>query len=756
MKPWPWKFARSYAAIVMLLLLLVPSGVVAMAVPDAAPGALAEEAADSEPELHRFSVPADLELHEERWYGVYVGTQKVGYFYESAERIDGQPPVVRFSYELVTGLETDSEYRSIGAVEYSAKPPYALVRSRDTTQQGDKRTETAIERDGDVYRFRQTGGEGDRDESIPGLDVTLGDHLALDLWLRQPRQPGDQVRSLDLSTAGGGVEEVRYRVLSKEVIEIEGEQVPYYEVDVWFAQRDFSLLFRVREDADVLSVTLPGAMEFRRETETSAKDTAQIVAWFPVDEGAEPGATAALEQAARREAIESVPEIGEERMKQAAAEVAAAYAELYPDLDVTPTVRFATKDEVVAILSVELERQLIARMDADTAKNLAEAGARAYADALLAKYAFDQGEILVLEDNIRFMEHGSGFPLTSPEALRGLLAHEFAHALDEHRHGISEKLLGIKTEDAVLAANALIEGNAQFIARRICENKGWMAGFEAFTEVIGFIPDNPDLDAATRHMVEIITSAAASAYYQGETFIAALHAAGGDPAVAGAFESFPAEMALIYNPGWFLDPSSRPVYDWDLDRGLGPFESRYEGDDWLVQKVSAARPQLEVAFNMLPVDDVAPVLDGLMQNRMIVAQPKANPMSGIALAGLYEFNDRETAEAFLKLQDRTSRKKDELMAEGETRIVDAQYTLLDEGDWTGLHVLKQVAVADQEVSVASVVAVHDRIGVEMTFSNMEIPPAEMVDLVGSLLKATRGETAAEPEIVEPEPEGAGH
>ena len=497
-------------------------------------------------------------------------------------------------------------------------------------------------------------------------------------------------------------------------------------------------------------VVLPAPLAVPAESDPEAGAELQFPGGDTVAEGLDPSAAVVLEQAARREAIESVPEIGDERLRQVAAEVAAAYAELYPDLEVTPGVRFATKDEVAAILSVELERQLIARMDAETAERLAAAGAQAYADALLAKYAFDQDEILVLADNIRFMEHGSGLPLTSPNALRALLAHEFAHALAERRHGIAEKLLGLKSEDAVLAANAVIEGDAQFIARRICESKGWSEGFEAFTEIIGFIPDNPDLDAATRHMVEIITSAAAAAYYQGEAFIAALHAAGGDAAIAGAFESLPGEMALIYNPEWYLDPSSRPVYDWDLDRGLQPFEARYEGGDWLIQKVSAARAQMEVAFNMLPAADVAPVLDGLMQNRMIVAQPKASPMSGIALAGLYEFDTRETSQAFLKLQDRTSRKKDALMAEGETRIVGAQYTILDEGEWSGLHVAKQVAVAGQEVHVASVIAVQDRIGLEMTFSNVEITPAELIELVGALLQSTRSEITPEPEA-EPAP-----
>ena len=462
-------------------------------------------------------------------------------------------------------------------------------------------------------------------------------------------------------------------------------------------------------------------------------------------------------RAARRAAIESVPEIGEERLRQVAAEVTAAYAELYPGLEVKPAVRFAAKQEVAAILAVELERQLIARMDADTAGRMAVAASQAYADALLAKYAFDQDEVLVLGDNIRFMERGSGLPLTSKDSLRALLAHEFAHALAERRYGIADKLLGLESEDAVLAANAVIEGDAQFIARRICESKGWSEGFKAFTEVIGFIPEDPDLDAATRHMVEIITSAATASYYQGEAFIAALHAAGGDEAVAGAFESLPGEMALIYNPEWFLDPSSRPVYDWDLDQGLTPFEARYAGGDWLIQKVSAARPQLEVAFNMLPVDDVSPVLDGLMQNRMIVAQPKASPMSGIALAGLYEFDARETAEAFLKLQDRTSRKKDELMAEGETRIVEAQYTILDEENWSGLQVLKQVAVGGQQVRVASIIGFQDRIGLEMTFSNVEIASAELIELAGSLLTATRSEKApqpATPEAAEAEQEPA--
>ena len=58
--------------------------------------------------------------------------------------------------------------------------------------------------------------------------------------------------------------------------------------------------------------------------------------------------------------------------------------------------------------------------------------------------------------------------------------------------------------DQILCLNAVIEGNAQRIARAVCAEEGWQAGFEVFTSSIGVLPADPDRNSVEEYLASLL------------------------------------------------------------------------------------------------------------------------------------------------------------------------------------------------------------------------------------------------------------
>ena len=58
-------------------------------------------------------------------------------------------------------------------------------------------------------------------------------------------------------------------------------------------------------------------------------------------------------------------------------------------------------------------------------------------------------------------------------------------------------------------------------------------------------------------------------YEEGERFFLAVYAAKGEEGVRAVFQAPPTESVLISQPGWYLDPATRPTAEFDLEERLG-------------------------------------------------------------------------------------------------------------------------------------------------------------------------------------------
>ncbi|MFP6737383.1 MAG: hypothetical protein VCD34_01450, partial [Planctomycetota bacterium] len=202
-----------------------------------------------------------------------------------------------------------------------------------------------------------------------------------------------------------------------------------------------------------------------------------------------------------------------------------------------PAIVLSSPREIGAVLKVELLSQYksLKQYNEATARRMAAQHSDLIAKALMAKYAIEKHQVLVSKVGIEKMSQLISVPaLRTREVIASILVHELVHAMDAESTGIFSRLGTAKTTDALWVLNCLVEGHAQHVARRICKKAGWIEAFEIFTKAIGTVPESEEENEATRLLTRAFTDRFASAYYDGERFIAALYASGGARQVAKA------------------------------------------------------------------------------------------------------------------------------------------------------------------------------------------------------------------------------
>ncbi len=411
------------------------------------------------------------------------------------------------------------------------------------------------------------------------------------------------------------------------------------------------------------------------------------------------------------------------------------------------SVRLAAPVEIEASLfeeNVGLMRQQVA--DPEVAEGMAREFARGLSPALLAKYRLGKREILVCSGAFADLAELLGLPeLLSRGAVRAVLVHELAHAASDELYGASETLYRLDGPDRIQAYNAVLEGYAQHVARRICAARGWMEGFLVYERAIASPPrpgagegEDAALDYLTRLQIEVF----AARYRDGERFIAALERAGGNEAVARAFREPPTDSALILEPAWFLDPSSRPALVYDLERPLDEFEAEHPAPDWGGTRLTLNASMARAALSLLPEEDVERALRSLRNGRVLTLTPPRAPDSQMIVLALYEFASPDDARQFLWLQRRLLEAKDEALKEGTVRIVASSYEELEEEGLDGFLSAKRVRAGPQEIPVLSGCGVRGRLCAEVLFSNMDAAPGDAAVALQRALATASGTSAA--------------
>lgn len=447
------------------------------------------------------------------------------------------------------------------------------------------------------------------------------------------------------------------------------------------------------------------------------------------------GLLALAQVAAAQEAVTA------ERVRAAYADACAAVASTLafrpePALEL----RFVEPAELAARVAEE-NLPLVRLRQSDPARAEAEArqlGA-AFAQLAFAKYAWSTRELLVLSGQWELQAERLDRPeMCDDGTLRAVLVHELVHARDDAEFGLSAVLQQADSNDATSALNALIEGHAQFLARRVCAAAGWTEGFEAFTGAIGALPESTaELDEFTRTILRVQSAALTSAYHQGERFVAALEAAGGPERVARAFREPPRDGETIAHPEWYLDPGTRPRVLYDAEPALAHFAARFPAEVWSAQRLSLAPAQIEAALALLPRETVASVVGTLRASRLISLQPSAAPGSKVVALVVMEFEGAAGAQAYLAAARELGRRKDELMKEGQVRVLGSRTTELEAPGVDGFLVRRQMKNGALTFEAITLDAARGTLVLETVFSGEAIADEAHVALVGELFERIR-------------------
>jgi hypothetical protein len=121
----------------------------------------------------------------------------------------------------------------------------------------------------------------------------------------------------------------------------------------------------------------------------------------------------------------------------------------------------------------------------ETVEQMRRAAAEVYARGLFARYSLQQHEVLIRPANFEDLAELLEMPAVNSEGqVMCVLLHERVHAAQEELYAPSQVIPELRGADAVRAHNAVLEGHAQFVARRVAERLGLADAFETFTRSI--------------------------------------------------------------------------------------------------------------------------------------------------------------------------------------------------------------------------------------------------------------------------------
>lgn len=432
--------------------------------------------------------------------------------------------------------------------------------------------------------------------------------------------------------------------------------------------------------------------------------------------------------------------VTEERVTAAYADARAACKEvLGVDLDTLPPLKLVAARELGDAVAAE-NLPLISLRESDEAKAkvMARALGQQFAAVAYAKYAWSTKSFLVVSKNWEHSARTLRRPgLTADHTLRAVMVHELCHAIDDQKFDLGKRVLEAGDVDAAGAFNAVLEGHAQLITRRVCKVRGWSDGFDLYTGSIGTVPDGSADGEVLMLQLRATAAALAAAYLDGERFVAAVVEARPEKGVSDVFLSPPKDLDTILQPGWYLDPKSRPAVLFDPEPAIDAFLAKFDVDVWTATRASPTPKQLATGLTMLPKEEVEALVASIRALRFAQVVPTASPQAKVAYAIVMEFDSEQSARRWVAASDTVSKKKDESMKTGTVRIVSSSTRNLDEGPVRGVLQRKGMAAGAHEFEVVSIDAWRGRLVVETLYSGDPPPDEAHVRLVDELLSAAR-------------------
>ncbi|MGE3850608.1 MAG: hypothetical protein AB7K09_02600 [Planctomycetota bacterium] len=416
----------------------------------------------------------------------------------------------------------------------------------------------------------------------------------------------------------------------------------------------------------------------------------------------------------------------------------------------TPEISIATRAEVEKLLLDELIPQMkVLQPGADeaTARMMARAQASMFSQHLLGKCTMADGHLYIMVENFRTMAELLDQPIVnSRDYLRTTIIHESVHAHDHQQYGALGRLLTAKSTSEIEVLNALIEGHAQFITRRVLSAEKNDALFETWEQGITAMP--PGLDDSQKMMAQVMSAAQVFGYIDGRHFFEGLatEAAEHPDFQSDVFAKLPASKNVIARPYLYYHPERAPK-SLPLDAVFAAMRASV-GEKWQHQVIELPSVQFRQAFGgLIDAKRVDEAIKATVSCHVQAMLPPESMGDKQVIASIAEMESVAAARSFYQLQLDLLKAKDEKMKDTEIRISKAEYKPLGSTN-AELQTLARKTVVlgamGQEIDVCDVVLTKGRFMVEFMVMSIEMDDATVRKHVDAVLAAlaTADEAAA--------------
>src|SRR5947209_1330919 len=206
------------------------------------------------------------------WYGVYVQNKKIGYSRHERKREDGTIVDAAVWSLKIVSMGTKVEFSAKQTLVYQDKAPYRMLRGTLIESLGVSGTTTTFNLNarGNYDSVHEVAGQK-RAEEIKGIDYTLADALATEIWLQKNPKIGDVIRARAFDVSDPKMDVETSKLLSSKESLAGGVQVRFFEVETQGKLRPIKMVNRFDDQGETLSAVV-GFFEVRRETEEQAKN----------------------------------------------------------------------------------------------------------------------------------------------------------------------------------------------------------------------------------------------------------------------------------------------------------------------------------------------------------------------------------------------------------------------------------------------------------------------------------------------------
>jgi len=214
---------------------------------------------------------------ENEWFGLYMEGKKIGYLNSTRAKVTENGKTVYrettlMNMKLLSAFQK-SELKVEQTMDFDNAAPFRLLRGSFVHSDGKISQRITLTAKGKGYEVVITLGGNEQKKDIGDLDYTLADSMGSELWVQRKPKKGEKITTRDLDMDELKIHLVTTTLLESKESLVNGVKVLFHEVSSLNHSKSITSESRYDEKGRLISGTVAGLMEMRRETEQQAKDT---------------------------------------------------------------------------------------------------------------------------------------------------------------------------------------------------------------------------------------------------------------------------------------------------------------------------------------------------------------------------------------------------------------------------------------------------------------------------------------------------